>query len=71
MRCEWCNESDLVLIKGYCFECHSMAIINGLGYHGSFEDYQGLSTITENMHCLTYVLKDTLFLFGNASTRIH
>ena len=63
--CKWCGEC-LTLIKGYCFECHYMGVVESMGYEGTFESYQDQSTNCDRLHDFAWVLKDRLYCCGTA-----
>jgi hypothetical protein len=62
MRCQWCGECEK-LIKGYCFPCHYMQVMENMGYKGTFQEYENLCGDIENMMCFGFVLKDTIYLY--------
>ena len=62
-NCKWCGEC-VTLIKGYCFECHYMGVVESMGYEGTFETYQALSTDVDTEHWVGWLLKNELYLFG-------
>jgi hypothetical protein len=70
MYCEWCGENT-DLIKEYCFSCYYMGVLESMGYNGTFEAYENLVTDTDRTHSLTYVLDDTLYLFGRSSMLVN
>jgi hypothetical protein len=62
MGCQWCSER-VELIKGFCFPCHYMRIMEHMGYKGTFEEYENLSSDIESLMCFGYVLRDTVYLY--------
>lgn len=70
MRCLWCKESGQ-LVKGYCFECHKMRVIEDMGSQIQYAEYEALTKDIDDLHCLGWVLRDTLCLFGSCTTIRH
>jgi hypothetical protein len=65
-KCEWCK-SEAELIKGQCFECHSMAVLFRIGYEGTFESYTSLMDSVELVHIKGYLGKSKELLHGTSS----